>query len=134
MAEYQRGEGAEALPYGGATALNEQEGRGEAAAAGADVTGELALENQDIPVLFAPGEEEPLEGPTGNDDLEILLGGPDPDFQAPVVKQRPGRVPRYTVRHLAQFRAAALAPGAPPTLVALYRATIRQLEAERRRR
>lgn len=127
MPEYRQGTGPNRLPQGGAQQVN------EAQPPKRDMVGELALENQDVPVMFAPGEEDPIdEGPASSEDLEILLGDPDPGFTQPVVGRRRGRVPQYTVRHIAQFRAAAMQPDAPPTLRALYNATIRHLEAEQR--
>ena len=123
MAEFRRGVGPNALPFGAATQLNR-----------AQDFGELAMENTDIPVMFAKGEADAVPEPSGGDDLEILLDHPDPDYQTSIIpKERPGRIPRYTVRHLAQFRAAATSPDAPPGLRALYNATIRQLDEEQRR-
>jgi hypothetical protein len=48
-------------------------------------------------------------------------------------KERPGRVPRYVIRHLPQLMAAARDPSAPPTLIAIKNSIIRHLEAEQRR-
>lgn len=122
--EVRRGQGPDALPFGAATALN------------AATPDELALETPEIPVIFAPGTEDPVPDDDRdlNEDLQILAAAPDPEYRRSAVpKERPGRVPKYVVRHLAQFRAAATAPDAPPTLRALYNATIRQLDDERRR-
>ena len=122
MAEYTKGQGPNALPQGGASALNEM--------------GALALENTEIPVQFAGGEADdiPDDDQGTADDLQVLLQPPDPNrVRSALPRERPGRIPKYTVRHLAQFRAAATAPDAPPGLRALYNATIRQLDDERRR-
>lgn len=124
MAEYRRGQGPNALPQGEATRLNEA------------TPDELALESPDIPVIFAPGRDDPVPDDDSdlNEDLQILAAPPDPRYKGSVVpKERPGRIPKYVVRHLAEFRAAATAPDAPPSLRALFNATIRHLDDERRR-
>lgn len=126
MAEYRRGQGPNALPQGAATSLNEAQPDLDA----------LALENMDVPVQYGKGDGLPIpDDDSGvSDDLSILLAPPNPNYTKRVLpKERQGRVPKYVVRHLPQFRAAATAPDAPPTLRALYNATLRQLEEERRR-
>ena len=128
MAEYRRGTGPDALPQGGASQAN-------AATPAPSDYGALALENTDVPVQYAPGEADAIPGDDSGlaDDKQILLDEPDPGYEKSAVpRERQGRIPKYTVRHLAQFRAAATAPDAPPGLRALYNATIRQLDEERR--
>lgn len=126
MAEYRQGTGPNRLPQGGASAVNE-------ATPGFD---ELALESPDVPVQYGPGQGLPIPDDDSGvgDDMSILLAPPNPGYTARAVpKERQGKVPKYVVRHLPQFRAAATAPDAPPALRALYNATLRHLEEERRR-
>jgi len=128
MAEYRQGTGPDRLPQGGASQVN-------AATPTESDYGELALENTDVPVQYAPGEADAIPNDDSGlaDDKQILLEDPDPGYEAQVIpKERKGRIPKYTVRHIAQFRAAATAPDAPPGLRALYNATIRQLDEEHR--
>ena len=129
MAEYRRGTGPDALPQGGASQAN-------AATPTASDYDALALENTDIPVQYAPNRDEqiPNDDSDVHDDLQILLEGPDPEYQPALMqKNRPGRVPSYVVAHLPQLMAAAKDPAAPPTLVALKNSIIRHLEDEQRR-
>jgi len=119
MAEYRQGTGPNRLPQGGAAQVN--------------AATPPELDNMDIPVVFAPGEEDPLEDERGLDeDAQILLEPPDPRF-APQPKDREGRIPRYVVRHLPQLMAAARDPNAHPTLRAYYASIVRNLEREMQR-
>ncbi len=122
MAEYRRGQGPNALPQGGASAAN------------AATPPPAELENMDIPVQFAPGEADPIpDGPEGDEVLDTLLAAPFEGFRPGATpRERPGRVPKYVVRNLPLLMAAAKDPEAPPTIRALYRATIRHLEQEMR--
>ena len=125
MAEYRQGVGPERLPQGGATQLN----------ANAPQAAEETFQAEEIPVLFAPGEDDPIPNDDNglDEDTQILLEGPDPGYQPRLIaRDRPGRVPRYVVRHLPQLMAAVKDPNAPVTLRALYRALVRQLEDEQR--
>ena len=129
MAEYQRGQGSDALPQGGASQVN-------ASTPGASQFDQLAMESPEVPVDFVPGNHGMAVPPTNDDldeDMQILADGPDPGRVVPMVKQNPNRLPKYIIRHLPQFRAAAMAPDAPPAMLALYKAAIRQLEDEQRR-
>ena len=119
MAEYRRGSGPDALPQGAASALN-------AAAAPP-----IEAANADIPVVFAPGEEDPIpDDDKGLDeDQQVLVEGPYAGFRAQP-KDRAGRVPRSVVRHLPQLQAAARDPSAHPTLRAYYVSVVRNLEIE----
>ena len=120
MPEYRQGVGPNRLPQGGAQRLNA-------------ATPRIADESDDIPIQYAPDERpRPLDTARLGESKQVLLSPPNPDFAATVVPQdRPGRVPRYVVSHLPELAAAVRDPGAPPTLKALYRAILRQLELER---
>ena len=120
-AEFQRGEGSDALPYGAAALINRN-------------MPNFALENEDIPVEFATRDDDVVEDPMdGDDDLGVLLAPPDPRFR-PQPKDREGRLPRYVVRHLPQLQAAQRDPNAHPTLRAYYMSIVRNLEREQRRK
>lgn len=131
MAEYRRGTGPNALPYGGAGDVNQATPPTE------DVAGTPLDAGAEVPVQFAPGEADdniPDDDNGLDEDTQVLLDHPNPDYQASMFpKDRAGRVPRYVVRHLPELMAAVRDPNAPPALLALYRAIIRQLEAEQRR-
>ena len=88
----------------------------------------------DIPVQFAPGEADAIpDTDEGDETLDALMAAPFEGFRrAAVPNQRPGRLPKYVVRNLPLLMAAARDPEAPPTIRALYRATIRHLEQEMR--
>lgn len=93
------------------------------------------LQNMDIPVVFAPGEEEQIDNDdSGLDEtMQALLSPPIEGYRPPAVPvRRPGKLPRYVVRNLPLLMAAAKDPEAPPTVRALYRATLRHLEQEMR--
>lgn len=122
MAEYRQGVGPQRLPQGAAKTLNQ-------AQPSPDSFGE-------IPVQFAPpadAEVDYADDSREDEDMQVLLSEPDAGYMPPAVAPRQGKVPRYVVRHLPSLMAAATQPDAPPTLRALYRATIRQLEDEIRR-
>ena len=122
MAEVQRGEGPNALPFGAATALN----RAQPSAS--------AFQTDEIPIQFAP-DTDADELPTGSlgENMDVLLSDPDEGYRERLMaRDRPGRVPRYIVRHLPTLMAAARNPDAPPTIRAFYNAIVRQLEAEMR--
>jgi hypothetical protein len=121
MPDFQRGQGSDALPQGAATALNETQ----------PDNGDFALENMDIPVLFAPGEHDPIDNNDGglSENIQVLIDHPNPDYRA-IPKDRQGRVPRYVVRHLPEIWAAVKDPEATPTHRALYNGVIRYLEQE----
>ena len=122
MAEVQRGEGPNALPFGAATALN----RAQPSAS--------AFQTDEIPIQFAP-DTDADELPTGSlgENMDVLLSDPDEGYRERLMaRDRSGRVPRYIVRHLPTLMAAARNPDAPPTIRAFYNAIVRQLEAEMR--
>ena len=118
MAEYRQGTGPNRLPQGAATALN------------AATPPPIEVENSDIEVQFAPGEEEIPDDLGGLDeDQQVLTEPPFAGFKAQP-KDREGRIPRYVVRHLPQLQAAARDPSAHPTLRAYYMSVVRNLEIE----
>ena len=126
-AEYRRGTGPNALPQGAATAVN--------AAQPPDLAGTPMEPGADVPVMFAPENDEEELTAGGSENMKILLGPSDPAFQKTMApRDRPGRVPRYVVRHLPTLSAAAKSPDAPPALRALYNAITRDLEQEMLRR
>lgn len=127
--EFRQGVGPDRLPQGAAGQLN---------AANRPIARSLPLEleNTDIPVEFARGEEEPVPNDDGDvtEDMQVLLGPPEPAYKARIVpKDREGRLPRYVVRHLPQLMAAAKNPTAHPTLRAFYMSVVRNLQTEMRR-
>ena len=124
--EYRRGSGSNALPQGGASQVN-------AAQPARDDMNDPAI--AEVPVEYAPGEDDPIENDDSHDseNMQVLLQDPDPGYRSTLLpKDRAGRVPRYVVRHLPQLMAAVKDPDAPPTLRALYNATLRHLEMEMR--
>ena len=128
---FQQGVGPERLPQGAATALNEG---APPAAEPIDISG-TPLEQDDIPVVYAPDrDDDDLDSDDTDldEDTQILAEAPDPNFRPAVVQERPGKLPKYIVRHLPHLMAAARQPDAPPTVRALRNAVIRQLERERR--
>lgn len=119
--KFRRGTGPNALPQGAAAALNRAQPN-------------FALENTDIPVDFSGDIPDEVEEAPANENMEVLLGDPDPAYRPAVTpRDRAGQVPRYIVRHLPQMMAAVRDPDAPPTLRAVYNAVLRQLENERAR-
>ena len=128
-AEYRRGTGPNALPQGGAAAINAAQPPPQ------DLAGTPMELGADVPVMFAPGEDDEDETLGGSENMQILMGPSDPNFQRSLApRDRVGRVPRSVVRHLPTLSAAAKAPDAPPTLRALYNAITRDLEQEMARR
>src|SRR3972149_4315890 len=122
MAEVQRGEGPDALPFGAATSLNRAQP--SATASQADET----------PIQFAP-DTDADELPTGSlgENMDVLLSDPHEGYRERLMaRDRPGRGPPYIVRPLPTLMAAARNPDAPPTIRAFYNAVVRQLEAEMR--
>lgn len=123
MAEYRRGQGPNALPQGAAKKLNVR-----TPPAG-------AYQDMDIPIEFAPDTQPDVDEDDSHYDenMQVLLSPPDPGYRRAVMpRDRPNRVPRYVVRNLPVLMAASRDPSAPPALRALYKATLRQLEMERR--
>ena len=120
MAEYRRGQGPNALPQGAATGLN------------ARTPPNAAYQDMEIPVEFARDNEPDLEEDDSryDENMQVLLSPPDAGYKPPAMRDRAGRVPRYVVRHLPELMMAAQQPDAPPTLRALYRKVVRDLEAE----
>ena len=126
MAEYRRGTGPQALPQGGAAAIN----AAQPPAAGPD---QFTMgPGSEVPVEFASGPEVPDDERGLSENLQIMLGDPDPGYQPPLINEgRKGRLPQHIVRNLPALQAAAKAPDAPPALRAIYNMSIRQLELER---
>jgi len=125
MAEIQRGEGPDALPFGAATALNRAQPPMEG-------TSSLDL-GGDIPVVYAPdGQDDiPDEDEGGSsENMQVLLGRPHPNYRPAVVTDPPGKVPKKIVRQLPMLMAAARDPEAPIALKAMYRMIVRRLERE----
>ena len=128
---YRQGVGPNRLPQGAATALNAQpQPRQQRPAATPP-----ELENDDIPIEYAQGEDEPVPNDDNglSEEMQVLLEPPNPQYRGRVMpKDREGRVPRYVVRHLPQLMAASKDPSAHPTLRAYYNSIVRHLEQEMR--
>ena len=130
MAEYRRGTGPNALPFGAATALNAQPQPRQ------QKEPPPVMENAEIPVEYAVGDEDfiPTDMNGMSEMKQLLLDAPYPEYQPSMFpNERSGRVPRKIVQSLPVLMVVAKDPSAPPMLRALYRATVRQLDAERRR-
>ena len=124
---YRQGVGPNRLPQGAATQLN---------AATPPPARPPSADAPEIPVQYAQGEDDLL--PDNDNGLsetkQILLDPPYPEYEPSLLpRQRTGRVPRSIVRSLPVLMMAVKDPSAPPMLRALYRAIVRQLDAERRR-
>lgn len=115
--QYEREVGSgEQLPMGAAKQLNAQ----------AAVTTKPPIEAP-MPELAEEGQPYSPQG----DEEELLFAEPtgEPrDFVSAPVGGR--RIPAEVVRKLPALARAARSPGAPPSLIALYRLTVRQLEDE----
>lgn len=125
MADIRRGTGPDALPQGAASQLN--------AAAIPPQPGMLEGPGAEVPVEFAKRadvEDESL-GPL-SENMEILLGQPNPGYQPPAVADIPQRMPRRIVQSLPLLQAIARNPDSPPAAKAMYRWAVRRLEQEMR--
>ena len=129
-AAYRKGTGPNALPQGAATSLNARQPK-------EDVSGTPLEAGADVPVVFSPGVEEPLDEGMGgySENMQMLLDNPDPNYRPPMMpKARPGRMPTGYVRHLPQLAAMARLPNAPPALIGMYNLAVMHLENEMKRR
>lgn len=117
--EYERSVGSgEQLPQGAAASLNAQ-----AQAVPPPEPAPMPELAQGEPADYRPADEED----------EILFGdATGAGRQMPAGPGRLGRVPPEVVRKLPALARAASSPDAPPSLVALYRLTLRELEDEMR--
>lgn len=116
--------GSQQLPQGGATQAN------------ASVpTPDPGMAMPDLPVIYAPREEDPIDNDDSklSENMQILAAPPDPNW-APNPMKPMRKVPQYVVRNLPLLMVAARDPEAPRAIKAMYRVAVAALEKQERER
>ena len=129
MAEYRRGTGPNALPQGGAAAINAAQPAPQDILPSTTSGGGLP-DGTEIPVEFGQPEDDLDTGLSEN--MSILTGPADPAFKSTPIQTRkgPDRVPSHIVANMPILQAAARNPESPIAMTALYRFIARRLERE----